>query len=117
MDIEQILKTLPHRYPFVMVDRVLEIVPGERIVALKTIRADQLAGAEGPNVIARFRREAQAAGRLNHPNIVSIYEFGEDAGTWFIADTTPAPPSAMSTATASHTIADRIRLTACTAGA
>ncbi len=57
----------------------------KRIVALKTIRADQLAGAEGPNVIARFRREAQAAGRLNHPNIVSIYEFGEDAGTWFIA--------------------------------
>ena len=57
----------------------------KRIVALKTIRADQLAGADGPNVIARFRREAQAAGRLNHPNIVSIYEFGEDAGTWFIA--------------------------------
>jgi serine/threonine-protein kinase len=57
----------------------------KRSVALKTIRADQLAGADGPNVIARFRREAQAAGRLNHPNIVSIYEFGEDAGTWFIA--------------------------------
>ncbi len=57
----------------------------KRIVALKTIRADQLAGAEGPNAVARFRREAQAAGRLNHPNIVSIYEFGEDAGTWFIA--------------------------------
>ena len=57
----------------------------KRIVALKTIRADQLAGADGPNVVARFRREAQAAGRLNHPNIVSIYEFGEDAGTWFIA--------------------------------
>ncbi|HEX4522990.1 MAG TPA: serine/threonine-protein kinase [Casimicrobiaceae bacterium] len=57
----------------------------KRIVALKTIRADQLVGADGPNVIARFRREAQAAGRLNHPNIVQIYEFGEDAGTWFIA--------------------------------
>src|SRR6476646_7031515 len=57
----------------------------KRIVALKTIRADQLAGADGPNVIARFRREAQAAGRLNHPNIVSIYDFGEDDGVWYIA--------------------------------
>ena len=57
----------------------------KRVVALKTIRADQLAGAEAANVVARFRREAQAAGRLNHPNIVSIYDFGEDAGTWFIA--------------------------------
>ena len=57
----------------------------KRMVALKTIRADQLAGADGPNVVARFRREAQAAGKLNHPNIVSIYEFGEDAGAWFIA--------------------------------
>ncbi|HKW80633.1 MAG TPA: serine/threonine-protein kinase, partial [Casimicrobiaceae bacterium] len=57
----------------------------KRVVALKTIRADQLAGAEAANVVTRFRREAQAAGRLNHPNIVSIYDFGEDAGTWFIA--------------------------------
>ena len=57
----------------------------KRIVALKTIRADQLAGEDSANVIARFRREAQAAGRLNHPNIVSIYDFGEDAGVWYIA--------------------------------
>ena len=36
-------------------------------------------------MLARFRREAQAAGRLNHPNIVSIYDFGEDDGVWYIA--------------------------------
>ena len=57
----------------------------KRVVALKTIRSDQLAGDDSAPVIARFRREAQAAGRLNHPNIVSIYDFGEDGGVWYIA--------------------------------
>ncbi len=57
----------------------------KRLVALKVIRADQLKTEDSGAVIARFRREAQAAGRLTHPNIVSIYEFGEDAGVWYIA--------------------------------
>ena len=57
----------------------------ERVVALKTIRRDQLEGAEAQDMVGRFQREAKAAGRLNHPNIVSIYEFGEDDGTLFIA--------------------------------
>src|SRR5216110_1032770 len=57
----------------------------KRSVALKTIRADQLAGENAETVIARFRREAQAAGRLSHPNIVSIYDFGEEEGVSYIA--------------------------------
>ncbi|MEO8486529.1 MAG: serine/threonine-protein kinase [Betaproteobacteria bacterium] len=57
----------------------------KRVVALKTIREDQLDRAEAPIVIARFRREAEAAGRLHHPNIVSIFDFGDDAGTAYIA--------------------------------
>ncbi len=57
----------------------------KRLVALKTIRADQLTGDTAENIVARFRREAQAAGRLNHPNIVSIYDFGDDAGVSYIA--------------------------------
>ena len=57
----------------------------KRMVALKTIRVDQLVGENAESVIARFRREAQAAGRLNHPNIVSIYDIGEETGTWYIA--------------------------------
>jgi serine/threonine-protein kinase len=57
----------------------------KRRVALKTIRPDQLAGERPDDVVARFRREAQAAGRLSHPNIVSIYECDEEDGTWFIA--------------------------------
>ncbi|HTQ00964.1 MAG TPA: serine/threonine-protein kinase [Casimicrobiaceae bacterium] len=57
----------------------------ERVVALKTIRPDALAGAHASEILARFRREAQAAGKLTHPNIVAIYDFGEDGGVWYIA--------------------------------
>lgn len=37
MDINEIQQYLPHRYPFLLVDRVLECVPGERIVAVKNV--------------------------------------------------------------------------------
>lgn len=37
MDISAILKALPHRYPFLLVDRVIELVPGERVKAIKNI--------------------------------------------------------------------------------
>jgi len=36
-DISRIMALLPHRYPFLMVDRVLELVPGERILAMKNV--------------------------------------------------------------------------------
>jgi 3-hydroxyacyl-[acyl-carrier-protein] dehydratase len=35
MDIEAIMRQLPHRYPFLLVDRVLQLVPGEYIHALE----------------------------------------------------------------------------------
>src|SRR5512147_1544920 len=56
-----------------------------RRVALKTVRRDQLERAEAQEILNRFLREAQAAGRLSHPNIVQVYEYGEDQGTAFIA--------------------------------
>lgn len=41
MDIHQILKMLPHRYPFLLVDRVLELEKGKRIVALKNVTMNE----------------------------------------------------------------------------
>lgn len=41
MDINDILKHLPHRYPMLLVDRVLECIPGERIVALKNVSINE----------------------------------------------------------------------------
>ncbi|MBK9447140.1 MAG: serine/threonine protein kinase [Betaproteobacteria bacterium] len=56
-----------------------------RRIALKTVRREQLDGGEAEELLSRFKREAQAAGRLNHPGIVAVYEYGEDEGTAFIA--------------------------------
>src|SRR6266700_7620373 len=41
MDIQKILSTLPHRYPIILVERVLEIDPGRRIVALKNVSINE----------------------------------------------------------------------------
>ncbi len=37
MDINQILEHLPHRYPFLLVDKVIECIPGDRLVAIKNV--------------------------------------------------------------------------------
>ncbi|MDO9271558.1 MAG: 3-hydroxyacyl-ACP dehydratase FabZ [Rugosibacter sp.] len=41
MDIHQVLNYLPHRYPFLLIDRVLEVIPGERISALKNVSINE----------------------------------------------------------------------------
>jgi serine/threonine-protein kinase len=58
----------------------------QRPVAIKTIHRQLAREDDSPSSFAaRFRNEAQAVGRLSHPGIVAIYEYGEDADTAFIA--------------------------------
>jgi serine/threonine-protein kinase len=54
----------------------------DRPVALKTVSPALLTGKD---TLARFQREARAAARLQHPNIVTIFELGEVEGTHYIA--------------------------------
>ena len=56
-----------------------------RYVALKTLKYDNIAKDAIDDIRARFFREAEAAGKLSHPNIVTIYDVGEDKDTAYMA--------------------------------
>jgi len=61
--------------------------PGiRRTVAIKTIRRELMEGDRPTaSMLARFRNEARAAGQLQHPGIVAVYDYGEDAEVAYIA--------------------------------
>ena len=61
--------------------------PGiRRTVAIKTIRRELVEGERhAAAMLARFRNEAQAAGKLSHPGLVAVYDYGEDADVAYIA--------------------------------
>ena len=58
-----------------------ECVLLQRTVAVKVLRPQYSSDKE---FVTRFRREAQAAASLSHPNVVNIYDVGEDAGVHYI---------------------------------
>src|SRR6266446_2473641 len=57
----------------------------DRPVAIKVLRPELIASSGSEQWLQRFRREARAAGRRFHPNIVAIWDFGDDNGTPFLA--------------------------------
>ena len=57
----------------------------QRSVAIKTMRFDEVDPDELAEVKGRFFREAESAGQLSHPNIVTIYDAGEEQGLAYIA--------------------------------
>src|SRR6516162_4195945 len=57
----------------------------DRLVAIKVLRPELIGGSDSEQLLQRFRREARAAGRRFHPNIVAIWDFGDDNGMPFLA--------------------------------
>ena len=78
MDIQQILKHLPHRYPMLMIDRVLVREPGKRIVALKNVSANE------PHFQGHF------PGRPIMPGVLILEAMAQAAGLCFAGDPTKA---------------------------
>jgi tRNA A-37 threonylcarbamoyl transferase component Bud32 len=66
-------------------DRVLK-----RVVAVKRVRTDRIAGGDLPRVLARFEREAQAMARVRHPACVAVYDAGlVDGEPYLVMDFVP----------------------------
>lgn len=56
----------------------------DRRVALKMLRIDRFEPSDLPEMLARFKREAQSVGRLAHPHIVTIYDYGDWQGSPYL---------------------------------
>jgi 3-hydroxyacyl-[acyl-carrier-protein] dehydratase len=101
MDIHEILQYLPHRYPILMIDRVLELIPGERIRAVKNVSINEPVFPGHyphhpvmPGVLI-VETMAQAAAILsfktmgNKPNENSVYYFAGIDGARFRRPVSP----------------------------
>ncbi|HSK75619.1 MAG TPA: 3-hydroxyacyl-ACP dehydratase FabZ [Thermoanaerobaculia bacterium] len=73
-DIEWILSVLPHRYPLLLVDRVLEMEPGKRIVAIKNVTINE------PFFLGHF------PGRPVMPGVLLIEGMAQSGGLLLLAD-------------------------------
>ena len=85
MDIHDIMKVLPHRYPFLLVDRILEIVPGERAVGMKNVTINEqffqghFPGHPVMPGVLLIEAMAQVAGILAFMTVSTLEEFEKEA--------------------------------------
>ncbi len=68
-----------------IVYEAVDVTRGLRVAVKELNLPQNLTGQAKRDRIDRFNREARAAGKLSHPNIVTVYDFGEDLGRYFIA--------------------------------
>ncbi len=92
MDIETIQKCIPHRYPFLLIDRVLEAIPHERIVAIKNISfSDPFLQGHFPGnpvvpgvlVIEAIAQAAAVLGHLSYEDGLSVCALTEVSAARF----------------------------------
>ncbi|NLI01271.1 MAG: protein kinase [Chthonomonadales bacterium] len=68
-----------------VVYEAVDITMGRRLAIKELLIPPNLTGAARAERVERFNREARAAGKLSHHNIVTVYDFGEDNGRYYIA--------------------------------
>jgi len=68
-----------------VVYEAIDTTMGRRLAVKELVIPANLTGQARRERIERFNREARAAGKLSHPNIVTVYDYGEDNGRYFIA--------------------------------
>lgn len=115
LDILQVLKHLPHRYPMLLVDRVLEIEPGKRIKAIKNVTINEpFFEGHFPNYpvmpgVLIIEALAQAAGVLSFqtlgrlPDDKSVYYFAGIDGARFKRPVVPGDQLVLSVEILRHT--------------
>lgn len=90
LDIKEIQKRLPHRYPMLLVDRVLELVPRERVIAIKNVSINE-PFFEGhfphmpvmPGVLI-IEALAQAAALFSFPEVSGSDDAGQDTAYYLV---------------------------------
>jgi serine/threonine-protein kinase len=68
-----------------VVYEAIDTTMGRRLAVKELVIPPNLVGQARRERIERFHREARASGKLSHPNIVTVYDYGEDNGRYFIA--------------------------------